>query len=303
MSARTLMTLGGAVVAHAALALVMPRAPEWHPEPPPAPTQEIAVELSPADLTAVTNAVTVAATDRAIETRGAATSQSGTTEVHGTGDLAPGGTVEPAPVASQGGAIPFGGLVVVPGDRSSIGLAGTGSYRTQTAVAGATNEPSAQQRFDSALNAPLLQHDREMGMLQEGPAIVALEDATRASAGPLDGRAVFSLTFDSTGAITGASVESSSSDRASWEDIARKTAAALVQKRVRVPNGAKGLALRIEVESKVVLPSGARSPISGVGLKSDDKGNAGLGANFDLSDIGSKPNRVVGARTIGSSTL
>lgn len=306
MSGRAIATSAAAAIAHAVLLVVLPRVSPLPVESPP-PPEEIAIELTPTEVEAVTAGLTTtAAADQRITTADRL-SHVGTI-VTLPGEIGSAGPIEPAPASSQqtGGAVPFGGLVVVPsGDRSAIGLGGTGSYRNQTAVAGVGSEgnTTAKQRFDQALNAPLLAHDAEMGMLQEGPAIVALEDATRASAGPLVGSAVFALTFDASGTVTGASVESSSSDRATWEDIARKAVAALAQKHVRVPAGARGLALHIAVESKVVLPSGAKAPISGVGLKGGSTDNVGLGGNFDLSDIGSKPARVVGARTIGSSTL
>ncbi len=303
---RAVATTAAAAFAHAALLVLLPRAAP-PPVEPPRPVEEIAIELTPAEVDALTTAVASNAVTATTTTTNERLSHVGTT-VKLPGEIGSAGSVEPAPSSSQqsGGAVPFGGLVVVPsGDRSAIGLAGADSYRNQTALAGATNDgnPTAKQRFDQALNAPLLAHDAEMGMLQEGPAIVALEDATRASAGPLVGTAIFALTFDASGTVTGASVESSSSDRSTWEDIARKAVAALAQKHVRVPAGARGLALHIAVESKVVLPSGAKSPISGVGLKGGSTSNVGLGGNFDVSDIGSKPSRVVGARTIGSSTL
>lgn len=307
MSGRAFFTWGGAIGAHVVLALVLPRA-HVAPLPVAPPVEELSVDLAPTATT--TEAIAPSDVATAVAAAGATAQprsyQLGTTSTAGATDLPQTGVIEPAPTASQGGAVPFGGLLVVPGgDKAAIGLGGGNSYRTQTALAGGagSSEPTAKQRFDSALNSALQQRERELGMLQEGPAILALEDATRASAGPLEGRAVLALTFDASGVCTGASVESSSSDRATWNDIAKKAVAALAQKHVRVPSGARGLELRIEVESKMALPSGARAPISGVGLKSDDKGNAGLGANFDVSDIGSKPSRVVGARTIGSSTL
>ncbi len=307
MSVRAAATWGAAIGAHVVLALVMPRAHVVPPAPPP-PAEEISVDLAPSAVAPDPNAPAEVAAALAIAGAVAPHDrayQTGTTGTSGATDLPPVGTIEAAPAGSQG-AVPFGGLLLVPGgDKAAIGLGGGNSYRTQTALAGGAGsaEPSAKQRFDQALNSALQARDRELGMLQEAPALIALEDATRASAGPLEGRATFALTFDASGVCTGASVESSSSDRATWDDIAKKAVAALAQKKVRVPSGAHGLELRVQVESKVVLPSGSHAPISGVGLKSDDKGNAGLGANFDLSDIGAKPSRVVGARTIGSSTL
>ncbi|CAN5147555.1 hypothetical protein BH09MYX1_BH09MYX1_33390 [soil metagenome] len=305
MSTRAILTtVTAALGVHVAIFAALPRASAWAHVTAPDPTIEVTVDVAAVAEVAPVDVAAATITDRA-EARGAALSHIGTTvENTGGGDPGAVGTIEPLTASSSAvGAMPFGGIVVVPGgDRAAIGLAGHGSYRNQVATAGSV-EGTPKQRFDQVLNASLLQHEREMGMLQEAPAINALEDATRSGYGPLDCSAVFSLTFDANGTVTSVGVESSSSDRGSWEDIAKKTALALVAKKVRVPNGAKGLSLRISVESKVALPSGARSPISGVGLKSDDKGNAGLGGNFDISDIGSKPTRVVGARTIGASTL
>lgn len=302
MTTRALYTWGLAIGAHVALAWALPRPTAMVAGArPTAPPTEISVDVAEVPTETEHGDRGEATAVAASAGRSVRSSQDGTTGTTVVSDL-PTGPVETAPTGSQT-APAFGGLLVVPGDRSTIGLAGPSSYRTESALtAPVASGLTAKQRFDAALNAPLQDRDRELGMLQEGPAIVALEDATRASSGPLEGRAVLALTFDSSGVVTGARVESSSSDRATWEDIAKKAAAALGQKHVRVPAGAKGLELRIEVQSKVALPSGAHSPISGVGLTGDGQGNMGLGGHFDVSDIGSKPQRVVGARTVGSST-
>jgi len=91
----------------------------------------------------------------------------------------------------------------------------------------------------------------------------------------------------------------------------------MAQKRVRVPPGAKGVAMKIEISSKVTLPSGARHPLEVSSPVVDaarnaahgqfDKGegmNGGLpivAGQFDLSDIGAHPMRVVGARVLSEN--
>jgi len=112
-------------------------------------------------------------------------------------------------------------------------------------------------------------------------------------------------------------VAESTGDRHAWEDVGKRVLNAMAQKRVHVPPGAKGVAMRIELSSKVTLPSGARHPMTVTSPVVDaarnmangqfDKGegmNGGLpivAGSFDLSDIGAHPMRVVGARVLSEN--
>jgi hypothetical protein len=86
-----------------------------------------------------------------------------------------------------------------------------------------------------------------------------------------------------------------------------------------MPHGAKGVAMRIEVSSKVALPSGSRTPLhvgspaldalsnmaKGQFDKAADNGTGSvpiIGGGFDLSDIGAHPTRQVAAHVVSQST-
>jgi hypothetical protein len=188
----------------------------------------------------------------------------------------------------------FGGLYVVtpaPGAQETLGFSGPGSYRAGAMAASSAN--ALHDRVQHALTDPLHARDLELGLMGDGPVLTALKDTTRAVPSPLAGHAIFAVTIDAAGTVLRIGVESSSGDRTAWDEIARDSTAALSQRKLRVPAGSKGLALRIAVDSSMQLPSGAAHGVS----------VEGLGGRFDVSDIGARPQRVVAAHTLTASSL
>ena len=174
------------------------------------------------------------------------------------------------------------------------------------------------EKLQHAINDPIHERERLNGSLTSGPFAQELERATRADSGsPFEGRALFAISVDEVGLVVNVQVAESSGDRHAWEDVGKRVLNAMAQKRVRVPPGAKGVAMKIEISSKVTLPSGARHPITVGSPVVDaarnmangqfDKGegmNGGLpivAGSFDLSDIGAHPMRVVGARVLSEN--
>jgi hypothetical protein len=201
----------------------------------------------------------------------------------------------------------------------SIGLSGAGSYRFDALK----QHPEANEAAEIADNVnhaimdPIRAHESENGSLASGPIVNELESTTRHLAGsPFEGRAVLAFRIDELGLVVSASVEDVSGDRLAWEEVAKKTFNALAQKRLVIPHGSKGVAMRVELTSKVALPSGARHAMSVASPAVDAVGNVLHGqfdrpvdtpgivaGSFDVSDIGAHPARVVGARVLSETVF
>jgi hypothetical protein len=213
-------------------------------------------------------------------------------------------------------AVPSPSASAMPLGPASLGLGGSRSFSME--IARQPLPDDSNETLKHAINDPIHEHERLNGSLTSGPFAQELERATRADSGsPFEGRALFAISVDEVGLVVNVQVAESSGDRHAWEDVGKRVLNAMAQKRVRVPPGSKGVAMKIEISSKVVLPSGARHPISVSSPVVDaaenmahgqfDKGegmNGGLpivAGGFDLSDIGAHPLRVVGARVLSEN--
>ena len=143
-----------------------------------------------------------------------------------------------------------------------------------------------------------LAHDRELGLGPEGPAITALQGATTASIAPLRGRAHFIVRTGGDGLVLGIDLVDSEGGTG-WGDAGRLALEALRGKKFKVPSGARGMNMHVEVKSEMKLPNGQNAPVGGR-----------LGANDmpeltmpDVSNIGASPRRVIHARAVGTDVL
>jgi len=213
----------------------------------------------------------------------------------------------PAPSTSSS-AMPLG--------PAALGLGGSHSFSME--IARQPLPDDSNENLKHAINDPIHERERLNGSLSSGPFAQELERATRADPGsPFEGRALFAISVDEVGLVVNVQVAESTGDRHAWEDVGKRVLNAMAQKRVRVPPGAKGVAMKIEISSKVTLPSGARHPLvvnspvvdaaRNMANGQFDKGegmNGGLpivAGQFDLSDIGAHPMRVVGARVLSEN--
>jgi hypothetical protein len=112
--------------------------------------------------------------------------------------------------------------------------------------------PGVQQSLRDALH----QHDHGIGLDIGGPVVAILEDLTRPSSTPLNSRAVFEVTADAGGNVTGVSLVDASQGRAEWERVATSLRQALRTRQLHVPAGTGGVAITLEVASRWQLPSG-----------------------------------------------
>jgi hypothetical protein len=200
-----------------------------------------------------------------------------------------------------------------------IGLSGSGSYRIDVARAQPSPQEIANQQANREIMDPIRAHELANGDLTSGPVVQEIEHTTRSLAGaPYEGRAVLAVRVDELGLVLSVGVDESSGDAHAWSEVATQVLNALAQKRLHMRQGAKGVAMRIEVTAKVVLPSGAHSPLhvgspaldalsrmtKGEFDKAPDNGMGTVpivGGTFDLSDIGAHPVRVASAHVVSQT--
>lgn len=142
-------------------------------------------------------------------------------------------------VVAEGDGIPLGG------DIHGFALPSGESVKTQEQKSPAPTNLSERTR--TMLRDALYDRDKELGMGAEGPVLQALETATYGSA--LTGTAIFDITIGPDGIV--ASIDTNSAE---WKNVAES--AKLAAKKARVPASAKGVAIRIQITSQVLLPSG-----------------------------------------------
>lgn len=216
-----------------------------------------------------------------------------------------GGEGVPGPTSSGGEptAVPPGNGV--PGDGVSplaptpeqLGLGGIGRSNPFLPRRGEP-EPDLTKPRREKMRATGLAHDTQLGLGPEGPALTALSDSTRTSMAPLQGRATFLVRSDRDGLVSSIDLIDSEGG-GGWLEAGKLAFEALKAKRFRVPEGANGLAMRIEVTSGMKLPNGQDSP---VGTR---RGSGGMPEMLipDVSNIGASPRRVVKSRIVSTEAL
>jgi hypothetical protein len=170
------------------------------------------------------------------------------------------------------------------------------STSSATPAPEANMAPGIQKSLHDALAA----RDHELGLDSGGPLVAAAEDATRSNDAPENSRAVFEVTVDTNGDVTGVRVVDVSQGRPAWDRVAMAYGAALRARKIplRGQRGqGKGLVVTLEVRSRLTLPSGASGGIDPKAVM--DGTSPGAQVGFDLSDIGSRARRDVHARILG----
>ena len=99
-------------------------------------------------------------------------------------------------------------------------------------------------------------HDREVGFRAGGPLVEATREAVSFSLVPNVAHALLEFTTDRSGLVVSVRVLDANADRRAWEDVSVALTKSSRNKPLRVPPGASGVAVTMQVESKVTLPSG-----------------------------------------------
>jgi len=198
----------------------------------------------------------------------------------------------------------------------------------------AQNGVNLSERANRTLHDALYARDVSLGLGADGPVLQALTSSAQASTAPVDGRAVFDVVVGSDGFVTSLTV---SEGGFAWSGVAKDAFDAVRGKKARVPSGAKGVAIKVELTSRNLLPSG-HSPktqlsVGGIPLtKGDDKavkvsilnpipkivlvpldpeGNVMVpmayveifGTNVDPTDIDARPRRVIASKVLTENLL
>jgi hypothetical protein len=127
---------------------------------------------------------------------------------------------------------------------------------------------TAESRLNDSLRAEIADSDVAAGLTRGGPVISALRLATFEIATPNNGTAGFMATTDATGLVVTLEPTNVSSHFSAWQKVADHALVQLKGKRLRIPEGSKGLTVRLEIVSRIQLPSG-RDPglaVSALGI-------------------------------------
>ncbi len=210
-------------------------------------------------------------------------------------EVAPGSSAEPwtfSPTVAEGVWL---GLRATPDAPSSL----PGSPGRREGDPGREASAASTTAVADSLRAALDAHDRSIGLGSGAPLVEPTREAVRTSLVPDFARAILEFTTDRAGLVVSVRVVDASSDRQAWDEVADKLARDTQKKPLRMPPGARGVAVTMQVESKVLNASG-QDPGQGV----LSRAAAGLFEPTELlMDSNAKPRRVVVAKVLSELRL
>lgn len=347
---RQLLALGTAGVMHLALVALL-RSPPPPTQPPNTPTE--APALLSIDLAwgaaQLPEAPALGAAQLALASVSPATLQPSRPTPHKNSEPnaetpadAPTGAPEAAPEPTHEAAAPHLTLQDLGVGNSSAHweIPGKATGPSAKSVAARKRKRRLEARIEQGMAQKVLERDVERGIGPGGPALSAFEAATRGSAAPVRGYAVFQLTTDADGRVLSLSLVEADGGTRRWNSVGEQVLLRLSKQRLRVAGTPTRLLLR--VESTESLPSGADpgfgveafgvplkkgegkksaklsvlSPPKLVEVDVPDPGNPRrrlrmplfvpptlLGLGGDLSDVGAERRRVVYARVLRADAL
>lgn len=126
-----------------------------------------------------------------------------------------------------------------------------------------------QERSDRPRNRriipPFSQHDLELGLVPGGALATLTKDLVRRSRVPTEGHAFLRIDSDGAGIVAAVHVLEVSAGRPEWDEVAAQIAAEARSKPMRVPSGAHGVSVTIEVTSAMKTVDGGTPTHSTVG--------------------------------------
>lgn len=187
------------------------------------------------------------------------------------------------------------------------GAAGDAGALSGDGLAEATRDGVRAMLADEAKKAPpraadlprFSQRDLDLGLAPGGHLLSLAREQVRRSLVPDVSKALLEITTDSAGVVASVQVLEASSGRQEWNAIATGFLASAREKPVRVPSGAKGLVITIEVTSALKTVSGS-TPSAGPIAKVWGALNNPVDT---LADSRTAPQRVVTGRMVGVDLL
>lgn len=113
------------------------------------------------------------------------------------------------------------------------------------------------RRIDHVLRSGLAEHDRELGLGPEGPAVALVTELVMQSESAPNTSALLGLRTDANGYTVHVEVREASGDTRAWEAVAAELQRKLAGQKLRVPAGSGGVSMELRVTSRNQLPSGA----------------------------------------------
>ncbi len=141
------------------------------------------------------------------------------------------------------------------------------------------------------------ERDIALGLIPGGELVTATRDAVHDA--PTMGHALLEFQIDGAGVVASVRVVDASSDRTDWEELAVRLAKATGARTIRVPSGAKGVALTLEVTSAMKNVSGS-APTDKAITKALRAINDPIDAVLDGTGA---PQKVVAVRVVDVHTL
>jgi hypothetical protein len=163
--------------------------------------------------------------------------------------------------------------------------------------------PTSHGSTTGGLAEGLAEHDASLGLGSGGPVVSATHAIPVEAIVSVDGVGVFDVETDASGRVVAVRLADVSSDDAEWRKVAQALMAQLAKTPLKVPSGARGVAVRLRVEVVARMPSGAKAGHSLAPYSGLDGETAHLGMRGDLSDIGASSVRTVHARVVASRPL
>lgn len=149
------------------------------------------------------------------------------------------------------------------------------------------------QKVERKLEA-LLRAGNEPPLLRRSGAVVARARELANDHGPLEGRAIFLVSFDAQGNVVGWQRKQGG---AGWDAFAAGLSAKMGGAKAVLPTGAKGMQVELEVQVRAQRPSGADGKSGPVQLD-PIKPSLSLNGSFDLADVSGLVQRVASVRVL-----
>jgi hypothetical protein len=298
-------TLVAAVAVHAGLAAWAARAPQANaptsaaPDAPDSREVAIDVEAPPAEpSTPVAEPASPAygGTAQVARAAGARAAVDHAGAV-GSAEVPPGPEASAEPGAADG-TWTFNPTTASSGAPGSGGLSGAIASAMQGGVGAVVAEDVKKRQAFARSHAVLptfSPRDLELGLVPGGELVTLTRDRVRRSLAPDTGRALLQFDTDGAGVIASVRVLDASSERAEWVRVADDILASSHGTTLRVPTGAHGIALTLEVTS-------AMKTVDGVTAGEKSTFSQAMRAITDpagtMMDATTRPRRVVATRIV-----
>lgn len=156
----------------------------------------------------------------------------------------------------------------------------------------ATKEEQVAAKLDAQVKAGLDAHEQIVSGGYGGPVVGAAHSAALGFNAPQLGWATIDVETDAKGAVTTVKVVEFGGDPG-WQRVAKDIHGELAGRPLKVPTGANGVHVRVRISADMKYPSGATQKVQ----------LEGLGARFDVADIGQPKRRVVAVHIVEEHRL